>query len=167
MKRRLAAGPRSFPACAPCALATGQRNFVNAAMGWGLGVCRCTRIGYAWAERASKCGCQERFAQLALGHNSKAVHHAYSTHAEATVPSRDDWEKDWGKNSRHIPCQKPLPLKSAPFPKRPGAELMVQSNHLNASPVASSGAAGSSSDDRILNIGFSTTGVKAVATPSI
>jgi hypothetical protein len=27
-------------------------------------------------ERALKCGYQERFAQGALGHNSKAVHHA-------------------------------------------------------------------------------------------
>jgi hypothetical protein len=37
----------------------------------------------------------ERFAQQALGHNSKAVHYAYSKHAEVTVPSLDDWEKQW------------------------------------------------------------------------
>jgi hypothetical protein len=37
----------------------------------------------------------ERFAQQALGHYSKAVHHAYSKHAEVTVPSLDDWEKRW------------------------------------------------------------------------
>jgi integrase len=55
---------------------------------------------YAWAERALKCGYPERFAQQALGHNSKAVHHAYSKHAEVTVPSLDDWEKEWGKNSQ-------------------------------------------------------------------
>jgi len=53
---------------------------------------------YAWAERALKCGYPERFAQQALGHNSKAVHHAYSKHAEVTVPSLDDWEKQWEKN---------------------------------------------------------------------
>ena len=53
---------------------------------------------YAWAERALKCGYPERFAQQALGHNSKAVHHAYSKHAEVTVPSLDDWEKQWQKN---------------------------------------------------------------------
>ena len=52
---------------------------------------------YAWAERALKCGYPERFAQQALGHNSKAVHHAYAKHAEVTVPSLDDWEKDWKK----------------------------------------------------------------------
>ena len=50
---------------------------------------------YAWAERALKCGFAERFAQQALGHNSKAVHRAYAKHAEVTVPSQDDWEKDW------------------------------------------------------------------------
>ena len=40
----------------------------------------------------------ERFAQQALGHNSKAVHHAYSKHAEVTVPALEDWEKRWGKD---------------------------------------------------------------------
>jgi hypothetical protein len=30
--------------------------------------------------------------QQALGHNSKAVHHACSKHAEVTVPSLDDWD---------------------------------------------------------------------------
>ena len=47
-----------------------------------------------WAERARQCGYPQRFAQEALGHNSKAVHHAYSKHAEVTVPSLDDWEKE-------------------------------------------------------------------------
>jgi hypothetical protein len=44
----------------------------------------------------------ERFAQQALGHNSKAVHHAYSKHAEVTVPSLDDWEKQWKKKPQGI-----------------------------------------------------------------
>jgi site-specific recombinase XerD len=56
---------------------------------------------YAWAERARKCGYPQRFAQEALGHNSKAVHHAYAKHAEVTVPSLDDWEKDWKKGGRN------------------------------------------------------------------
>lgn len=55
---------------------------------------------YAWAERALKCGFPERFAQQALGHNSKAVHHAYAKRAEVTVPSLDDWEKQWSKTLR-------------------------------------------------------------------
>jgi integrase len=66
---------------------------------------------YAWAERALKCGYPERFAQQALGHNSKAVHHAYSKHAEVTVPSLDDWEKEWGENSKRIGQPKLLPVE--------------------------------------------------------
>jgi hypothetical protein len=40
-------------------------------------------------------GCSPHIAQQALGHNSKAVHRAYAKHAEVTVPSLDDWEKEW------------------------------------------------------------------------
>ena len=49
---------------------------------------RCRQLGiqgvtlhsyrYAWAERAKVAGMPERFAQEALGHNSKAVHKAYA-----------------------------------------------------------------------------------------
>jgi integrase len=48
---------------------------------------------YAWAERARKCGFPLRFAQEALGHNSKAIHAAYASKAEVKVPSLDAWEK--------------------------------------------------------------------------
>jgi hypothetical protein len=47
-----------------------------------------------------KCGFPERFAQQALGHNSKAVRRASAKHAKVTVPSLDDWEKEWEKNSQ-------------------------------------------------------------------
>jgi hypothetical protein len=30
------------------------------------------------------------------------VHHAYSKHAEVTVPSLDDWEKQWKQNPQRI-----------------------------------------------------------------
>jgi hypothetical protein len=56
-----------------------------------------------------KCGYPERFAQQALGHNSKAVHHAYSKHAEVPVPSLDDWEKDWQENPQRSVQTKLLP----------------------------------------------------------
>ena len=49
---------------------------------------------YAWAERARKCGFPMRFAQEALGHNSKAVHAAYASKAEVKVPSLDQWEQE-------------------------------------------------------------------------
>ena len=31
---------------------------------------------------------------------SKAVHRAYAKHAEVTVPSLDDWEREWEKNAQ-------------------------------------------------------------------
>ena len=55
-------------------------------------------------------GYPERFAQQALGHNSKAVHYAYAKHAEVTVPSLDDWEKEWQKNPQRSVQPKLLPV---------------------------------------------------------
>jgi integrase len=48
---------------------------------------------YAWAERAKVAGYPERYAQEALGHQSKAVHRAYSRKAHVTLPSLEDFEK--------------------------------------------------------------------------
>lgn len=48
---------------------------------------------YAWAERARTCGYPERFAQEALGHNSKAVHRAYAKKAQVIIPTLEDYEK--------------------------------------------------------------------------
>jgi len=47
---------------------------------------------YAWAERAKTAGYPERFAQLALGHNSKAVHRAYAKSAQVTIPTLEEYE---------------------------------------------------------------------------
>jgi len=47
---------------------------------------------YAWAERAKTAGYPERFAQLALGHNSKAVHRAYARKAQVTLPPLEEYE---------------------------------------------------------------------------
>jgi integrase len=46
---------------------------------------------YAWAERARSCGYPERFAQEALGHQSKAIHRAYAKKAQVTLPSLNQW----------------------------------------------------------------------------
>jgi len=64
---------------------------------------RCRQLGikgvtlhsyrYAWAERAKTCGYPERFAQEALGHNSKAVHRAYAKRALMKIPSLEEYEK--------------------------------------------------------------------------
>jgi integrase len=61
---------------------------------------------YAWAERAKTCGYPERFAQLALGHNSKAVHRAYAKKAQVTLPPLEEYEREHE--------QKVVPLVNAP-----------------------------------------------------
>jgi integrase len=48
---------------------------------------------YAWAERAKTAGYPERFAQEALGHNSKAVHRAYSRKAQVELPALSEYER--------------------------------------------------------------------------
>jgi integrase len=73
---------------------------------------RCRQLGitgvtlhsyrYAWAERAKTCGYPERFAQEALGHNSKAVHRAYAKRALMKIPSLEDYEK--GTENRVAPA---------------------------------------------------------------
>ena len=49
---------------------------------------------YAWAERAKTAGYPERFAQEALGHNSKAVHRAYARRALVKIPSLEEYEQN-------------------------------------------------------------------------
>jgi integrase len=60
----------------------------------GLGISGVTlhSYRYAWAERAKIAGYPERFAQLALGHNSKAVHRAYARAAQVTLPPLEEYE---------------------------------------------------------------------------
>lgn len=48
---------------------------------------------YAWAERAKVSGYPERWAQNALGHNSRAVHQAYAKGRIAICPPLDEYEK--------------------------------------------------------------------------
>ena len=60
-----------------------------------LGITGITLHSYrcAWAERAKTVGYPERFAQEALGHNSKAVHRAYAKRALMKIPSLEDYEQ--------------------------------------------------------------------------
>ena len=48
---------------------------------------------YSWAERAKSAGYPERYAQVALGHGSKAVHRAYARKAQVVLPALEDYEK--------------------------------------------------------------------------
>lgn len=47
---------------------------------------------YSWAERAKSAGYPERFAQEALGHNSKAWAREYSKRAHVVLPPLEDYE---------------------------------------------------------------------------
>lgn len=47
---------------------------------------------YAWAERSANAGYPERYAQRALGQNSKIVHRAYAKKAQGQLPSLEDYE---------------------------------------------------------------------------
>ena len=80
---------RSCPRCRP---ATGPAVSAVAAIGRACWVTlHCYR--YAWAERAKVAGMPERFAQAALGHNSKAIHRAYAKKAIIIAPTIEDYER--------------------------------------------------------------------------
>lgn len=67
----------------------------------GLGITGVTlhSYRYAWAERAKSAGYPERFAQHALGHNSKAVHRAYAKKAHVILPSLSNYERRFNADS--------------------------------------------------------------------
>jgi len=50
-------------------------------------------VRYAWAKGAITAGYPERFAQSALGHNSKAVHRAYAKKAQVTLLPLEEYEQ--------------------------------------------------------------------------
>ena len=56
----------------------------------------------AWAERAAQAGYPLRYAQVALGHASTAVHVGYSRQATVVFPSLEEYEAA-GKNQNVIP----------------------------------------------------------------
>jgi integrase len=58
---------------------------------------------YGWAERAKVAGYPERYAQEALGHNSKAVHRAYARGAQATIPSLEEYQNQRLAERKIIP----------------------------------------------------------------
>jgi integrase len=59
---------------------------------------------YAWAERAKTAGYPERFAQEALGHNSKAVHRAYARKARVELPSLGEYERQQQCQAKIMRC---------------------------------------------------------------
>ena len=73
---------------------------------------------YAWAERARACGYPERFAQEALGHNSKAMHRAYAKRANVKIPSLEEFE---AKPANGNILELPLPPNNEPQPAIPAS----------------------------------------------
>ena len=67
--------------------------FKQRCIGLGINGVTLHSYRYAWAERAKVAGYPERFAQEALGHNSKAVHRAYAKRALMKLPSLEEYEK--------------------------------------------------------------------------
>lgn len=92
----LAALPRSGPLFPKLILAKEKhraKEFRRRCNGLGIYGISLHSYRYAWAERAKVAGYPERFAQMALGHNSKAVHRAYSKNARVTVPPLEEYEE--------------------------------------------------------------------------
>ena len=103
VKNILCSLPRSgplFPNLLPVRSAERAKQFLLRCRGLGIHGVSLHSYRYAWAERAKTCGYPERFAQQALGHNSKAVHRAYSRKAQVVVPPLEDYEKAF--NERKI-----------------------------------------------------------------
>jgi integrase len=89
----------SLPSCGPLfpylrKVRAGDRatEFKQRCQGLGITGVSLHSYRYAWAERAKQCGYPERFAQEALGHNSKAVHRAYARKAKMELPPLEEYE---------------------------------------------------------------------------
>jgi len=82
-----------FPRLAPMMEKHRAKEFKRRCDGLGIKGVSLHSYRYAWAERAKMCGYPERFAQEALGHNSKAVHRAYARKAKVKLPSLESYEK--------------------------------------------------------------------------
>jgi integrase len=89
------------------------KEFRRRCLGLGIHGVTLHSYRYAWAERAKQCGYPERFAQEALGHNSKAVHRAYARKAKVKLPSLESYE-------RQAAGGRIIPLPSHSSEHRPG-----------------------------------------------
>jgi len=97
LRSRPAAGPL-FPKLALMKEKHRAKEFKRRCVGLGITGVSLHSYRYAWAERAKQCGYPERFAQEALGHNSKAVHRAYARKAKVRLPSLESYEQQAADN---------------------------------------------------------------------
>jgi len=82
-----------FPYLATVRAGDRSTEFHQRCVGLGIKGVSLHSYRYAWAERAKTAGYPERFAQMALGHNSKAVHRAYAKKAQVTLPPLEEYER--------------------------------------------------------------------------
>jgi integrase len=92
LRSRPASGPL-FPRLRQLHEKHRAKEFNRRCVGLGIEGVTLHSYRYAWAERARKCGYPERFAQEALGHNSKAVHRSYAKRAQVRLPSLEKYER--------------------------------------------------------------------------
>src|SRR6266540_2650105 len=91
--RRLPATGPLFPYLSSVRAGDRATEFHQRCVGLGIKGVSLHSYRYAWAERAKQAGYPERFAQEALGHNSKAVHRAYAKKAQVTLPPLEEYER--------------------------------------------------------------------------
>jgi integrase len=82
-----------FPTLRPMHEKHRAKEFKRRCLGLGIHGVTLHSYRYAWAERAKTAGYPERFAQMALGHNSKAVHRAYAKKAHVMLPPLEEYER--------------------------------------------------------------------------
>jgi integrase len=114
LERVLLALPRSgplFPKLKPMREAHRATEFRRACRRLKISGITLHSYRYAWAERARSCGYPERFAQEALGHQSKAVHRAYARKAQVVISTLEDYERRAAAASAVVPL--PLPVACA------------------------------------------------------
>jgi len=113
LRSRPATGPL-FPYLRGVREADRATEFKQRCRGLGIEGVTLHSYRYAWAERAKVAGYPERFAQAALGHNSKAVHGAYARNAKVVLPSLGSFEKTAREH-------KIVPFPAPPSPAPPSA----------------------------------------------
>ena len=92
LRRLPVAGPL-FPSLQSVRAGDRATEFKQRCEGLGIKGVSLHSYRYAWAERAKQCGYPERFAQEALGHNSKAVHRAYARKVKVKLPPLESYER--------------------------------------------------------------------------
>ncbi len=108
--RKLPASGPLFPYLRTLRASDRATEFKQRCRGLGIHGVTLHSYRYAWAERAKQCGYPERFAQEALGHNSKAIHRAYARNAQVVLPSLGAFEQNAHK-------EKVLRFPDAPSPE--------------------------------------------------